>query len=741
MQRFASPRQHRARRLTGMAAAAIVTAGLVSLAPTAQGQDQPVPADSQDSHVHFNNGKALGKVGATPGESVRNFFTAHGHSATTASSLQADGPSWKSRGVSHLTMDQHVAGLRVYDTYARAAFNQSGQLIDLIENIADVPSGASAVATVDSAAALRAAVESLYPGRSADTRSTGKSGNTTRYAKDGFYSEPSVEKVAVPTESGGLAVGYVVETWTAGDNLLYETLVSGDGAVVDSELRTAEDSYKVFAEDPDASGQKTVRNPSDAAASPGGWLFSGTQLSRNITGNNAHAYVDANADDAPDVGGDPVSNGAFTATFSDKTKPTTDPNRNVSVQNLFYLNNLIHDTLYKAGFTEEVGNFQEDNFANGGAGGDPVLAETQDGSGTDNANFATPRDGQDPRMQMYLWSVPGMYEVNVPSGPAAGTYGATNATWGAPVTATGVNGPLAVAIDDGSPDPIGQPSPATGDACSTIVNDLTGKVAIVDRGICGFVEKAKFVQDAGAIAVIVVNNRAGAPTPMGGGDRKVVISGLMVADTAGPILKGAPESNAILRLNPDAIMRDSSLDSDIVWHEYGHGLTWRMIGRMGGPMSGAIGEGMSDVLSVIINNDPVVGEYSAVDPLGIRTHSYEGYDRTYGDIVGQEVHLDGEVYGAIGWDLWKAYRDGGPGKDALLADLVDGMNYTPAQPTFEQMRDGILTSLALSGSDRSCKVWNAFAKYGVGVGASGSVSGSRVTVAESFAVPASCSTP
>ena len=737
MQRFISPRRHFARRLTGVATAAIVTAGLVSLAPTAQGQDEPVPSDSQDSNVHFNNGKSLGKVGATRGESVRNFFTAHGHNAATASSLQADGPSWKSRGVTHLRMDQHVAGLRVYDTYARAAF-KNGKLVDLIENIADVPSGAPAAADVDSAAALRAAVTSLYPGRSADTRSTGKSGNTTRYAKDGFYSEPSVEKVAVPTESGGLAVGYVVETWTAGDNLLYETLVSGDGAVVDSELRTAEDSYNVFEEDPDASGQRVVRNPSDPAASPSGWLFAGTQLSRNITGNNAHAYVDANADDAPDVGGAPVSDGAFTTKFSDKTKPTTDANRNVSVQNLFYLNNLIHDTLYKAGFTESVGNFQENNFTNGGAGGDPVLAETQDGSGTDNANFATPGDGKDPRMQMYLWSVPGMFEVNVPTGPAAGSYGATNATWGPPITATGVSGPLAVAIDDGSPDPIGTPSPATGDACSTIVNDLTGKVAIVDRGICGFVEKAKFVQDAGAIAVIVVNNRPGAPTPMGGGDRKVVISGLMVADTAGPILKPASGSTAILRLNPNAIMKDSSLDSDIVWHEYGHGLTWRMIGKMGGPLSAAIGEGMSDVLSVIVNDDPVVGEYSAVDPAGIRTHSYELYNRTYGDIVGAEVHFDGEVYGAIGWDLWKAYKSLGLGEDAILADLVDGMNYTPANPTFEQMRDGILTSLTLSGSDRSCMVWKSFARYGVGEGASGVVNGSRVTVTESTTVPAGC---
>ena len=38
------------------------------------------------------------------------------------------------------------------------------------------------------------------------------------------------------------------------------------------------------------------------------------------------------------------------------------------------------------------------------AGSDSVNAEAQDGSGTDNANFATPSDGSNPRMQMYLWN-------------------------------------------------------------------------------------------------------------------------------------------------------------------------------------------------------------------------------------------------------------------------------------------------------------------------------------------------
>jgi hypothetical protein len=103
------------------------------------------------------------------------------------------------------------------------------------------------------------------------------------------------------------------------------------------------------------------------------------------------------------------------------------------------------------------------------------------------------------------------------------------------------------------------------------------------------------------------------------------------------------------------------------------------------------------------------------------------------------VHFDGEVYGAIGWRLWKNFQSNGIGKDQALAYLVDGMNYTPAQPSYEEMRDGILQATA--GSGHECEVWEAFAHYGVGVGAKGVARGSRVTITESFVVPAECATP
>jgi extracellular elastinolytic metalloproteinase len=99
------------------------------------------------------------------------------------------------------------------------------------------------------------------------------------------------------------------------------------------------------------------------------------------------------------------------------------------------------------------------------------------------------------------------------------------------------------------------------------------------------------------------------------------------------------------------------------------------------------------------------------------------------------------VYGAIGWRLFEIFQREKLSKDLLLDYLVDGMNYTRRRPTFEDMRDGILASVANAGARHDCLIWEAFAAYGVGVGAKGrQIRGqARVVIKESFAVPAECS--
>ena len=73
---------------------------------------------------------------------------------------------------------------------------------------------------------------------------------------------------------------------------------------------------------------------------------------------------------------------------------------------MFFHVNWLHDRWYEAGFDEASGNAQQNNFGLGGIGGDPILAEGNDFSGTDNANMSTPADGSSPRMQMYRFDGP-----------------------------------------------------------------------------------------------------------------------------------------------------------------------------------------------------------------------------------------------------------------------------------------------------------------------------------------------
>src|SRR5690606_26714187 len=84
------------------------------------------------------------------------------------------------------------------------------------------------------------------------------------------------------------------------------------------------------------------------------------------------------------------------------TYSSGDQSEAAAITNLFYWSNVIHDMIYLYGFDEASGNFQSNNYGNGGLGGDWVRAEAQDGSGTCNANFSTPTDGNLPRMQMYV---------------------------------------------------------------------------------------------------------------------------------------------------------------------------------------------------------------------------------------------------------------------------------------------------------------------------------------------------
>jgi hypothetical protein len=145
---------------------------------------------------------------------------------------------------------------------------------------------------------------------------------------------------------------------------------------------------------------------------PAGW-DTGTTTS----GNNVTAYRDQFNTNV--VGYQPTAaDQHFDFPFTDAWSVTAngsaaslDADLDAVVTQLYYYTNRVQDYLYDLGFDEAAGNFQVDNGSLGGLGGDPILAEAQDGWGDDttvvrqrnNANFGTPPDGQSPRMQMYMW--------------------------------------------------------------------------------------------------------------------------------------------------------------------------------------------------------------------------------------------------------------------------------------------------------------------------------------------------
>jgi len=110
-------------------------------------------------------------------------------------------------------------------------------------------------------------------------------------------------------------------------------------------------------------------------------------------------------------------------------------------------------------------------------------------------------------------------EINSPSA-LAGAYQAVQAGFGPSVPTTPITADFAL-VDDDSGD--------NEDACEALTNaaTLNGKIAVIRRGSCTFISKVEAAEAAGALAVIMVNNVAGAPITMGGADPGIGIPSVM----------------------------------------------------------------------------------------------------------------------------------------------------------------------------------------------------------------------
>lgn len=167
-------------------------------------------------------------------------------------------------------------------------------------------------------------------------------------------------------------------------------------------------SYNIWnypIESPNHGDRAVVARPwlNNSTASPMGWHRIGNTNFQVTKGNNVDAFLDADNSNTPTNGNADRADGGATLNFDFPWTADGDPTlyKDAAVTNLFYWNNLIHDVWFNYGFDEPSGNFQEENYTNTGNASDYVSAQAQDGSGTCNANFSTPPDGGNARMQMY----------------------------------------------------------------------------------------------------------------------------------------------------------------------------------------------------------------------------------------------------------------------------------------------------------------------------------------------------
>ncbi|MCX6839307.1 MAG: M36 family metallopeptidase [Verrucomicrobia bacterium] len=230
--------------------------------------------------------------------------------------------------------------------------------------------------------------------------------------------------------------------------------------------------------------------------------------------------------------------------------------------------------------------------------------------------------------------------------------------------------------------------------------------------------------------------------------------------------------------------RDSSFDGDIVVHEYGHGISNRLVGGGVGIsawQSRGMGEGWSDfyAMSLLseaadnVNGVYAMGGYSTYLLSGMSTNYYFGIRRypyctdmmkaplTYKDIDPTQAlphtgiplsprygssngdpsqyHAQGEVWcnmllecraniiTARGWAV---------GNMLMLRIVTDGLKLTPANPTFIQARDAIIQADLVNNAGANANyLWAGFAKRGMGASASGPANSTTTGVVEAYDIP------
>jgi extracellular elastinolytic metalloproteinase len=169
----------------------------------------------------------------------------------------------------------------------------------------------------------------------------------------------------------------------------------------------------------------------------------------------------------------------------------------------------------------------------------------------------------------------------------------------------------------------------------------------------------------------------------------------------------------VLARNPET-GRHTALDAHIVLHEYVHGITSRLVGgpqnssSLAAPQSQALGEGWSDYYALTIQNhlhgrrDTCLGTWSTGRAAGLRGLPY---DERFPDGLGAvgrgrytEPHAVGEIWAAalvrLNRELVAVTGDEPSAHHLGWRIVLDGLHFTPMDPTLLDARDGLLQAAA-----------------------------------------------
>lgn len=695
--------------------------------------------------------------------------------------------------VAHFQQRDQKSGLEVFRGALAIAMTRSFDPVSASGFLAPSLAGAERPFVRSAEQAVRDAYASMNRGSLEFASAGNAEGGYEHFLAKGLAAPARVKKVLFP-EAEGVVPAFYVEVQIARGPAFSFVVSATDGRILlrNDLVRADAFGYRVYA-DPDTKIPLDGPQGNAAAPYPAGkpngyrpsfgapslvtlqnYPFSRSDpwLAANATtlsGNNVHAYADLHSPSGMFGDSDTLTSapGVFDYSYDPLQSPGATPtNIAGAVTHLFYVTNFLHDWYYDVGFNEAARNHQEKNFGRGGVGSDPLVAEAQDYEGRNNANAMVPADGASPRLQMYVFSGPSSADITVLSpSSVAGTKRTAIAGFG--VDTFDVTGTVALATDEQGAD--------AADACEPITANLTGKIALVHRGLCAFTQKAQNVQAAGAIAAIVANVPTSAfpsdPPFMGGTSGSISIPVLSLSLPDGQALERALGQGAEVRLHRElATDLDGALDTTVVAHEWGHVMSGRLIGNGTGlttNQAGGLGEGWADFSALLLEvraedlTSPAGAGWRGAYSNGAYATSGGGADFYFGirrvpysidfaknaltlkhiqngsplpanvpvafgedGSFNAEVHNTGEVWATMLWECYAALlRDSRytfeQAQVRMKRYFVASLKLTPPDPTILEARDALLAAALASDEGDYRLFWEAFARRGAGVGAEG----------------------